>query len=338
MRSFRSLRRFSLSAALTVASCPGVCAEAQETKPPATAPAKTPAKPESTAAAIGSVTEPPDRTQPYSKAELELAANTLVTRDIKYAQSSGKGAELQVLDVYTPRGAAGLPVVVYVHGGGWSRGDKREVGAQPKLFNENGVVLVAVNYRLSPEVKYPVHVSDIATGIAWVRANIAQYGGDSNKLVVMGHSAGSHLASLVATHPDPLGKQGLKVSELKGAISLDGSGFNLVERFEARDPKASVAYERAFGTDKAVFADASPIQHVKPGAKLPPFLLTYVKDGSVNHTQAAAFAKQIVANGGRAELAFINGKDHATLVADLGTERDAAGTQILDFVRSVTAK
>ncbi len=294
------------------------CAAAQELKTPAI--------------------ELPDRTKPYNDAVLELADNTVVTRDIQYAQAAGDGAALQTLDVYAPRGAQSLPVVVYVHGGGWSRGDKREVGSQPKMFNENGVVLVAVNYRLSPEVKYPTHVNDIAAGIAWTRANIARHGGNPNKMVVMGHSAGSHLASLVATHPGPLGKQGLKVSDLKGAISLDGSGFNLVERYNAGEEKIAAAYTRAFGADPAVYADASPIQHVKPGAGTPPFLLTFVKEGNVNHTQAKAFAERIQANGGKAELALIEGKDHATLAADLGTPRDTAGRQIVDFVRSVTAK
>lgn len=285
-----------------------------------------------------SASDVPDRTQPYSKAPLELSPDTVVTRDVPYANDPGVDANLETLDIYAPRVAQKLPVVIYVHGGGWSRGDKGEVGSQPKMFNENGVVLVAVNYRLSPERKYPTHVNDIAAGIAWTRNNIARYGGDPTKMVVMGHSAGSHLASLVATHPGPLGKQGLKPTDLKGAISLDGSGFNLVERLAGGDAKVSVAYERAFGKDQAVFADASPIAHIKPGAAVPPFLLTYVKDGTVHHQQAKAFAEKIQAAGGKAKLVFIEGKDHATLVADMGTERDTAGKQILNFVRSVTGQ
>jgi hypothetical protein len=100
-------------------------------------------------------------------------------------------------------------------------------------------------------------------------------------------------------------------------------------------PKGGPAYARAFGSDRAVYADASPIQHVKK-AETPPFLPTFVKQGNVNHAQAKAFAERILAAGGRAELAYIEGKDHATLVADMGTQRDTAGRQVLDFVRSVT--
>jgi len=301
---------------------------AQETKP---AESKTPKAKTSSPA-----TELPDRTIPYNKAQLELADNTVVTRDVNYAPP-GEEAPLKSLDIYAPRGAKGLPVMIYIHGGGWSRGDKREVGSQPKMFNEHGVVLVSVNYRLSPEIKYPTHVNDIAAGIGWVRANIARYGGDPKKLVIMGHSAGSHLAMLTATHPAPLGRQGLKVSDLKGAISLDGSGFNLVERLDTGEPKVAAAYARAFGEDRAIFADASPIQHVGAGTVTPPFLLTYVKQDSVNYTQAEAFAERVREGGGRAELAFIEGKDHATLASDLGTERDTAGKQILNFLQTVTA-
>ncbi len=256
------------------------------------------------------VIEPPDRSKPYNDAVLELAPNTVTTRDISYAPDGG---ELQTLDIYAPRGARALPVLVYIHGGGWSRGDKREVGAQPKMFNENNIVLVAVNYRLAPEVKYPTNINDIAAGIAWTRTNIAQFGGDPKKMVVMGHSAGSHLASLIATHPAPLGKQNLKVSDLRGAISLDGSGFDLVERLSTGEPKVAAAYTRAFGSDRAVYLDASPIQHVNKAAGTPPFLLTYVNKENVNYTQAKAFAERLQASGGRAELAFIEGKDHATL-------------------------
>ncbi len=321
MRNLVSDNRFRRSLAilaLATAAAIGAQASAQESKPTAI--------------------EPPDRSKPYNDAVLELGENTVVTSDVKYSDDQGKGAELQTLDIYAPRGAQKLPVLIYIHGGGWSRGDKREVGAQPKLFNEQGVVFVAVNYRLAPEVKYPTNINDIAAGIGWVRANIDRYGGDPQKLVIMGHSAGSHLASLIATHPGPLGRQGLKVSDLKGAISLDGSGFNLVERLDGGDPKVLTAYTRAFGPDRAVYADASPIQHVGKGAGVPPFLLTYVKEDSVNYTQAKAFAERILASGGRAELAFIEGKDHATLASDLGTDRDTAGQEIVHFVRTVTGR
>ncbi|MDX9975652.1 MAG: alpha/beta hydrolase, partial [FCB group bacterium] len=131
-------------------------------------------------------------------------------RDIPYADVSGVAANLLSLDIYTlsPKPEAPAPVLIWVHGGGWSIGDKSyHMEYKPALFTGEGYCLVSINYRLSPRpfsddpgrIKYPVHEQDVASAIAWVQEHIAQYGGDPSRIALLGHSAGAHLVSIVST-------------------------------------------------------------------------------------------------------------------------------------------
>jgi len=287
----------------------------------------TAAEPESTVA-----TSPASAHVP---APLELAPESVVTRNVAYADDDDKSGHM--LDIYAPRDAKALPVLLFVHGGGWNHGDKSEVGSQPKFFNEHDLVFISINYRLSPPHQHPAHVDDLASAIGWTRKNIDRYGGDGQNIIIMGHSAGSHLVALVATNSDVLAKQGLKPTDLRGTISLDGSAFDIVDRIAKGSEKLAENCRRAFGSDPEVQRDASPLQHAANGANIAPFLLMYVKEGSLNHAQSKAFGDKLNASGGQAELLPIEGKDHFSLLNDLGTERDAAGNEILRFVRTVTA-
>lgn len=263
---------------------------------------------------------------------LVLGKNTVVKKNIAYTEEPNP----RTLDVYSPGDVKGAPVVLFIHGGGWTRGDKSEVGAQPRLFNEAGMVLVSIDYRLSPAFRHPAHVDDVAAAIAWAKKNISSFGGDGEKLVVMGHSAGSHLAALVVTDPHPLAKQKLKLSDVRAAISLDGSAFDIVDRIAQGSEKLAENCRRAFGDSQESQLNASPLHHVKNGAGIPAFLLIYVKPDSLNHAQSKTFADKITANGGRAKLLQMAGKDHFSLHADLGTERDTAGKEILLFITEAT--
>src|SRR5688500_12301169 len=109
-----------------------------------------------------------------------------VTRDIPYATAH----ERQVLDVYTPAGAKSLPVVFWIHGGGWQTGDKSMVALKPKAFMDAGFVFVSINHRLLPAVEMSDITRDVASALGWVHKNIATHGGDSSRLLVMGHSSG----------------------------------------------------------------------------------------------------------------------------------------------------
>src|SRR6185369_9012506 len=116
-----------------------------------------------------------------------------VKRDIPYADPAD---ERQVLDVYSPREAKNLPVVFWIHGGGWQTGDKTDVQIKPQAFMDKSFVFVSTNYRLMPSVDMATIVSDVAKSIRWVHDHIAEFGGDPKRLFIMGHSAGAQLAAL----------------------------------------------------------------------------------------------------------------------------------------------
>src|SRR6185436_2816923 len=109
------------------------------------------------------------------------------------------GDARQVLVVYSPKGAKDLPVVFWIHGGGWQAGDKKEVQIKPQVFNEKGFVFVSINYRLLPAVEMGAINRDVAMAVHWVHDHIAEYGGDPKRMFVMGHSAGAQLAALICT-------------------------------------------------------------------------------------------------------------------------------------------
>ncbi len=162
-----------------------------------------------------------------------------VHRDIQYSHTSPDPVRNQ-LDVYQPRrGTDRKPVVIWVHGGGWYQGGKRaSVTDKAKRFTREGNVFVSVNYRLSPNyrgesgfraerVMFPDHPADVASAVAWVSRNIARYGGDRRRIVLMGHSAGAQIVSLLGTDPGFLRPRGVNPAWIRGVISLDAYGLDL---------------------------------------------------------------------------------------------------------------
>src|SRR5262245_54874399 len=121
----------------------------------------------------GAPGQPPKKEKKERPAQTPvLAKNTVSRLDVAYGKD-----KLQRLDVYSPKGAKGAPVVVFVHGGEWTKGDKVAVSYKPKFLNENGVVFVSVNYRLAPAATHPAHVSDVAAAVGWVREHAKEIGG-----------------------------------------------------------------------------------------------------------------------------------------------------------------
>lgn len=268
-----------------------------------------------------------------AKPPIVLGSSTIVAANVAYSDNAHP---LQKLDIYAPKGCSNAPVYVFVHGGGWNKRDKDEVGAQPKLFNEAGMIVVSVNYRLVPEIQHPKNVQDLAESIAWIHKNVAKYGGDPKKIVLMGHSAGSHLVALVSTDDRYLAAHGLHRNQLAGVISLDGSAFDIPDRIKNGAATIVENCRKAFGESPEVQADGSPVNHVKHSIPLPPYLLVYLKEESLNHRQSQRFSELVNSAGGKASLIHITDeKTHQELCDDLGTQKDSTGPLLVDFVRQV---
>src|SRR5262249_6488118 len=157
-----------------------------------------------------------------------------VKRNIPYADQAD---ERQVLDVYSPPNAKNLPVVFWIHGGGWQTGDKTDVQVKPQACMDKGFGFVSTNYRLLPSVDMGTIVRDVARSIRWVHDHVAEYGGDPDRLFIMGHSAGAQLAALICTDDRYLKAEGLSLVIVKGCVPVDGDTFDvpaIIETAETR--------------------------------------------------------------------------------------------------------
>lgn len=198
------------------------------------------------------------------------------------------------IDVYAPPNAHGVPVIVMVHGGGWRIGDKSSpgvVGNKMTHWLPQGYILVSVNYGLLPDVKVDAQADSIARSVAYVEAHAAEWGGDGNKLILMGHSAGAHLVALVSADPSAVSAQG--GHDWRGTVVLDSAGLDVASVMSKRHPKL---YDDAFGNDPAYWAKLSPSERLKPGA-VPMLLVCSLKRPDDSCGQSRAYAAKLKAIG-----------------------------------------
>lgn len=265
---------------------------------------------------------------------LVASAPVVADRDVAYVDNAHR---LQNLDVYSTLEGEGRPVVVYVHGGGWRFGDKKAVGQKvDALVRDRGYVFVSVNYRFHPEVSFREQAADVASAISWVRKHAADYGGAGDRIVLMGHSAGAHLAALTACDPQYLKAVDTQPAFLRGVILLDGAGYNIVEHLKSAGAVARNLYTTVFGSDPAVQREASPLHHVGESA-VPPFLVTHVASRPDSTAQSTRLVEAIVAAGGKAERITAEGKSHATINRDVGDPEDEFSKRVMAFIESVVA-
>lgn len=259
--------------------------------------------------------------------------------NLPYHKVDGVDPNLLSLDIYAPEDARDLPVMVMIHGGGWAFGDKANRGLIDRkipFFASRGWVLVSVNYRLSPKVQHPVHVEDVARALAWLGENVGKYGGDAKQIYLMGHSAGAHLAALVAIDGKYLQAHGRKLSMLKGVVLLDGAGYDIPTHLQSTaGPMLKRMYVRAFTDDAAKQRQASPISHVAPGKDIPPFLIIHVADREASRKQSEALAKALVTAKVPARTFAAEGENHGSVNRDFGRKGHKLTAETWSFLRKL---
>ena len=260
-----------------------------------------------------------------------------VQRNIPYAEPAH---ERQVLDVYAPAGASSLPVVFWIHGGGWQAGDKSEVQEKPAAFTSKGFVFVSTSYRLLPSVDMGTLIRDVAKSLGWVHKNIGRYGGDPKRIFVMGHSAGAQLAALLCIDDRYLKAEGVPFAVLKGCVPVDGDTYDvpaIVETDETRRrvhglPQAKFGYREKFGNDAAKHREFSAVTHVARGKGIPPFLLLHVAGHPYVASQAERLGAVLKEAGIPVTVFAAKETTHVRINADLGLPSDPATKELFDFV------
>ena len=234
---------------------------------------------------------------------------------------------------YWPGARADAPLVVFVHGGGWSRGDMRMMEGSPKLAHWNGELgyaVASVNYRLLPDAPVEDQARDVAAALAHLKGNAARLGFDPARIALTGHSAGAHLVALVGTDPQFLRGAGLDFADLRGVLPLDGACYDVPRQIAEGGNFMRDTYVEAFGTDPARQRALSPITHAA-GPNAPEFLILHVQreDGAA---QSEALAAALRAGGTPAVVQGFRGRGlrgHAEINRRLG-EADYPATAVAD--------
>ena len=264
-----------------------------------------------------------------------VAVGSSITWNVPYVAGA---TDQQTLDIYAPPGASRAPVVVYAHRGEWAKGDKSEVCYKPKFLNEHGVIFVSINYRLSGVAQHPAQVNDVAAALRWVRDNISEFGGDGNKIILMGHSAGCHLVTFVGLDPRPLATVGLKPGDLAGVVSWSGGAFDLPAKYAAGGMYHDYIAMN-FTEDEEAQRDASPIAHIGDSQPMPPFLFISAGDGRASSRELSEkMAELIRERGGQATAITLPNKTHFTADYECGMPDDPGdtGSILLDFIHKST--
>jgi arylformamidase len=258
-----------------------------------------------------------------------------VHRDLPYGEPNG---ERQTLDVYAPAEGVNHPVVVWIHGGGWQAGDKKDVDHKPQAFVDRGFVFVSVNYRLLPDkVTIKQMAGDVAKAIRWACDHARDYGGDPDRLLVTGHSAGAQLAALVCTDESYLKAEKLSLANVKGCVPVDGDTYDVPLQIKSVEQKRADRYKEKFG-DADSQKDLSPVTHVAGGKDIPPFLILHVADHPETKMQSQRLAEALREAGVPAKVYPAEGKTHETINADLGQPDDKPSGAMFDFVDGVLKK
>ena len=255
------------------------------------------------------------------------------------ADTPGVDADLVSLDVYRRTGASGCPVLVWVHGGGWTVGDKQGKAIDTKVAfaGELGAVLVSVNYRLvrpGSDLRWPTMGEDAAAAVAWVADHAGELGVDPERIALMGHSAGAHLVATIGTNPDLLGGVAMSRDDLRCVVALDSAAYDITEA----EVQAKELFEPAFGTDPAGLADASPmVQAFEHPSGMPDFLVV-TRGARQRIAESREFASVLTEGGGSAQVVDARGYTHEEVNTAVGEDTDDVVTPpVRDFLTGCLA-
>lgn len=247
-----------------------------------------------------------------------------IVRDVAYGPHPR-----QAMDIHLPaRSADGpAPIIVFFYGGRWESGRKEHYHFVGQALASKGMIAVVADYRLYPEVRFPTFMEDAAAAVAWVAANIERYGGDPSDLYVMGHSAGAHIATLLALDESYLAGAGAPAGAVRGVIGLAGpydflplDQWGLTDIFDAEDVDPLTTQPLSY-----VDADAPPM-----------LLVTGEEDDTVKPRNTRALAAALTEAGNRVETRFYPDVGHVGIVvalAPLFRGRAPVLEDIASFVR-----
>jgi acetyl esterase/lipase len=254
------------------------------------------------------------------------AADVDVRTNVTYYAGEGADKYRHRLDLYLPKGQRDVPVLVFVHGGGFTVGIKDQYRFVGEVLASQGIATAVISYRLSPKTSYPGHVQDVARAFAYVRAHAAEFGGNPNRIFVSGHSAGATLVAMLGADAAYLKEVGESLDHIAGVIPISGSF--------TQSSRSAMFQSAAVPVDPETVRNASAINHVA-GAH-PPFLILYGdKDASRTGQDAEEMAKALRAAGCTADAHELVDHAHMDTITGIMSPSDPGLKFILEFVGRV---
>lgn len=255
-----------------------------------------------------------------------LVAGPVVKQSLVYGPE-----QRQYLELFTKERAGRAPLVVYIHGGGWSAGSPKDGSqrGQAEFYTSRGFAYAGVGYRYVPGVTVEQQLGDVARAIAFLRQ---QRQVDGRRIVLLGYSSGGHLAALLGSDPSFLEKAGVPFAAVRGVVLLDPSALDLPPIMAAQGDRTVERYFRpAFGADPTRWSALSPMkQAAAPNA--PAWLVLHDANNLLSGQQGAELAAGLIAAGARARVEAMPGTSHVGLNEEVGREGDRASQSIAAFL------
>jgi triacylglycerol lipase len=280
--------------------------------------------------AAGPVIDPPAAKALYAPLLADAPRGGEAIRDIAYGDD-----ERHRLDLYLPLNAGGpAPVVVFLHGGGFIRGDKADREQVGHYFSRHGVLAIVPNYRLGPRHRWPAGAQDVSSVLAWARANVAAHGGNPDHIVLAGESAGAaHVAAATLVrrfHP----AEGLKIAGAFLASGVYNAELELLARSQLGIATPDPRNEAYFGTDFQAWRSMSTVELVDAAPF--PLAISYAELDPVQMQAQAGelFARLVTRHGFRPRISVVRNHNHLTQVYSINSGDDALAGPMLDFVRN----
>ncbi|MDQ2679950.1 MAG: alpha/beta hydrolase [Candidatus Eremiobacteraeota bacterium] len=247
--------------------------------------------------------------------------------DIAYA---GDANDAHRLDLYLPENRHSVPLVIFIHGGAFMTGDRRDYAQIGESLAQQGIGVAIISYRLFPQSDAEGATEDAAAACAWVVRHAAQYRLDSRAVFVVGHSAGAQIAALIGTNPSYLARFGLALSAIRGVVAISGA-------YDVRDLSGEPdSWQRVdghiYGESPQVRSALSPSVHID--AATPPIMLVCGLAEDLRMCDFAVdFASKLQAAGRSAHVLRVGGADHMGLLKALISRGDPLNEKLLDFLR-----
>jgi acetyl esterase/lipase len=233
------------------------------------------------------------------------------------------------LDLYLPPGGKNFATLVWFHGGGLKAGAK-DGGETPKIARalaSEGIAVASVNYRLSPKATYPAYLEDSAAAAAWVRAHIAEHGGDPAKVFISGHSAGGYLALMLAMDARWLKPHSLTPDSFAGYVPLSGQTMT----------HYTVREERSIGKETIIADEAAPVFYCRKDT--PPMLVLAADHDMAARSEENAYLVAVLKGAGNERVTFrqIPDRTHGSIASKIPKPGDPVRKAILDFIAATPA-